>query len=197
MSKNIELIDMLAFKRLPIKYLDFPDTLSDINEGAFMESSLEIADLSNTKITILDYATFEACSNLKIVKLPETLKVIGLCCFCGTPIKEINLPFGIEKLDSAIFRNCPNLKEIYLPSSLKSIDNFLEDSKIETVYYDKLDERVMRQLESIIADKHINLYRLNLENHIDVLVGQNKSFKEINEFGKKYEDCIHSVKNEL
>lgn len=59
-----------------LKSINFPQTLENINEGAFYQNhSLTCVDLSNTKIDAIDAGAFTLCSSLKKMILPKTLSL--------------------------------------------------------------------------------------------------------------------------
>ena len=96
------------------------EILKIIEDSAFQDTSIKIADLSN--VTQLGKYVFADCYKLKTVKLNDNLKVIenGLFCDCQS-LKKINLPENITKMGGYIFNNCSNLKEINIPITVPSI----------------------------------------------------------------------------
>ena len=73
--------------------------------------------------SIPEYA-FSGLSNLKEVKLPETITEIGAYAFSGCSVLEkINIPTGVTKINNGTFGACKALVGITLPQGLRSIDN--------------------------------------------------------------------------
>jgi hypothetical protein len=66
-------------------------------------------------------SAFADCTNLKEVKLPSTLREIGLYAFAGSGIEHLVIPEGVEKIGGCAFEDCKNLKEVKLPSTLEEI----------------------------------------------------------------------------
>lgn len=120
--------------------ITIPDTVSDIAEGAFdgcllrtvtfpptlkkltvaMPKTLESVVFSDGTETIEN--AFAECSNLKQVRLPSTLKVIGdnvfsQCTFLG----EIDIPDGVVSIGDMAFNRCIFLKSVTLPHGATSI----------------------------------------------------------------------------
>ena len=78
--------------------------------------------LPNTIDTIGSYA-FSGCSKLKRIILPEDLVCIGNSAFRGcTSLSDINIPDNVEYIGEDAFYNCP-LKHFTYPRNLKSTLN--------------------------------------------------------------------------
>ena len=102
-----------------------PSKISTINNYAFCGcSSLQSIDLSAfTNVTVL-YGTFEGCTNLTEIKLPENLTSITEYTFSRTAIKEIILPDSIQQIPSSCFSGCKNLETIDIPDGAVEIANY-------------------------------------------------------------------------
>lgn len=59
-------------------------------------------------------------SNLKKIRLPNTLKTIGIAAFFDTKLKELNIPEGVSLIERAILKNT-RLSKLTLPSSLETV----------------------------------------------------------------------------
>ena len=100
-------------------------------------SNLKEVDLSRCQIRDLQYATFRSNFNLKKVKLPNTLKSIGVECFCRCyQLEAIEIPENVEIIEQRAFRWCTNLKDVSLPGNLKTIkcDAFFNCESIEELF---------------------------------------------------------------
>ena len=87
----------LAFSR--IKDVTLPDSLQEIEEGAFMY-----------------------CSKLADVEIPKSVKKIGANAFDGCyELERVVLPQKLTTLEKETFRNCYSLRKIDLPKSLRTI----------------------------------------------------------------------------
>lgn len=65
---------------------------------------------------------FRDCKNLKDVKIPNSVRKLGLWCFYGCKnIQKIEIPEGVTTLEGGEFNNCTNLESIIFPESLNSI----------------------------------------------------------------------------
>ena len=65
---------------------------------------------------------FRRLKKLKVVELPQTLKIIGKRAFdyCEN-MKDIYIPEGVEKIEAGAFSSCKRLKTVTLPHTLKTI----------------------------------------------------------------------------
>lgn len=69
--------------------------------------------------------TFEGCSAIQQIKIPEGVTRIGEKAFreCNS-LKSIIIPNGVERIESNAFSSCENLRKISLPPSLKIINSY-------------------------------------------------------------------------
>lgn len=80
--------------------------------------------------------SFESCSNLKTIDLPETLVEIRTSAFTYSGLTEINLPHGLRSIDGFAFAGCRGLKEVVLPEGLLSVgDCGFFNSGLESVVF--------------------------------------------------------------
>ncbi len=81
------------------------------------------------KVTVLDWGCFEGKTNLKSVKLPETITKLGGHSFYGcTSLSEINIPEGVLSIGANCFDSCKALTSLTLPESLETIESYAFDS---------------------------------------------------------------------
>lgn len=77
------------------------------------------------EVTIIGDFAFDLGANLKTVKLPNSIKKIGISGFNCSGINSIELPSSIEFIDGFAFSNCKNLKAISIPEKVTEIpDDF-------------------------------------------------------------------------
>ena len=88
-------------------------------------SALTSVDLSQTAITSLEKYTFEKCSSLISVTLPQTLTAIGSSAFSNCDsLTSIDLSqTALKSIESSTFFNCASLASVTLPQTLTSIDS--------------------------------------------------------------------------
>ena len=87
--------------------------------AGFAGTDIESVDLSETKLerivtpTTKSAGSFEGCTKLKTVKLPDTVKEIEVKAFQNcTSLESINMPKSISVIQSNVFLGCTSLKEI-------------------------------------------------------------------------------------
>jgi|GEM_PF-4673660 len=97
--------------------------LEDICTMAFIRSGVKTLDLSTTQLKELNISSFERCSRLTKVILPEGLLVLNEYAFyhCEN-LKEINLPSTVTTLGYRVFSACESIEEITIPDSLVNFD---------------------------------------------------------------------------
>ena len=75
-----------------------------------------------TGLTSIGVAAFDDCSNLKSVKIPNSVTIIKESAFFNCiSLKSISMPNGITKIENIAFTNCPSLASVTMPNNLTSI----------------------------------------------------------------------------
>ena len=65
---------------------------------------------------------FAACGNLRVVKLPTTLRKIGRCCFSNcASLVQVDIRSDITELGERTFYQCHNLRDLKLPTGVRHI----------------------------------------------------------------------------
>ena len=71
---------------------------------------------------IEDWA-FEKCHQLQMLKLPNSLKMIGFGAFTCTKLEYVSFPEGVEEIEESAFYNSSRLTTVTLPSTLKVLQD--------------------------------------------------------------------------
>ena len=103
-------------------------TVTNIGAGAFYECTTltTVSFAENSKVTVIDNATFFGCKNLSSVTFPAGLKAIQEGAFYEcTKLESITLPNGFEGFGEGAFAGCSSLKSISLPTSVEYISEML------------------------------------------------------------------------
>lgn len=106
-----------------IPKIEFPRTLTEVGDSAFISSDVTTVDLSRTKVTKIGNGAFEDNRKMTGVYLPSTLKSIGYLAFAQNP-KLTYVDMSKTKLTEVamdLFSYCDNLKTVYFPKTFKTI----------------------------------------------------------------------------
>ncbi|MBP5441743.1 MAG: leucine-rich repeat protein [Treponema sp.] len=100
-------------------------------------SILVTLDLSEvTGLTELPSYCFESCTNLIDIRIPNTLKTIGVAAFSNcSNLKTVIIPNGITLISAAAFASCANLVNILIPDTVQEIQiaAFSNCTSLETI----------------------------------------------------------------
>ncbi len=117
-------IGKYAFNNSAIQNIVLPLTVDEISNGAFNNSQLITADLSQTAVTILNSDLFGDCAKLTDVKLPKNLSRVYENIFLNcTNLKTVDFSGSFERIPDSMFEECANLTDVVLPENLKTIGN--------------------------------------------------------------------------
>lgn len=165
----------------------FPKSLKKIKKEAFNNCYKLKEVILPENLIIIGEAAFANCTSLETFDASKT-KIVNVNHFLlanDFHLKNLHLPVTIEKLGQNTFLNCENLTEFYMS---KNVNDFFATtfagSGIEVVYYDKnIPNSVIESFKSYFEEERIDF----IENSLDSLLLQNKSFKEINKMLKNSE----------
>ena len=128
--------------QLSIIKVSIPDSVTNINEEAFMgcESLIQVTIPESVK-EISDYA-FSGCHSLKEINLPQSVTYIGRSAFRGCFAEEITLPPNLKSISAYTFSRS-NLKKIVIPNRVETI--------YDRVFYD------CPNLEAVIIPPNVTI----------------------------------------
>lgn len=88
-----------------------PSSVSKIGANAFYScTSLETVDITETTILSVEKYSFNRCSSLKNIKLPETVQAIGEYAFYGcSSLESAYIPPSVYYIEEHAFDLCDNL----------------------------------------------------------------------------------------
>ena len=105
--------------------INIPSTVRNIYGHAFQGcKGLKTIDMQSSKITTINYCTFNGCSKLETVTLPPTLQGFSESSFSDCfALREINIPDGVVTIGVRAFGSCRSLENLVLPDSVTTIKN--------------------------------------------------------------------------
>lgn len=114
-----------------------PDGVTEIDEGAFMESSLTGVQIPNS-VTRIGGQAFLGCS-LESVDIPNSVTEICYRAFSACALQKIIVPNGVVEVGDEAFSFCYDLTEVVIPDSVQVFgkDVFEECDALEVVYTNK------------------------------------------------------------
>lgn len=112
-SPDLKKIDTRALENTSVTFLDIPNGVTEIKEGAFRFNE-----------------------KLASVKLPKELTRLEGYLFEGNALMtKVIVPSKVEHVDVNAFVNMPNLEVVYLPSSVRHIDDNLVFNPEKTIFH--------------------------------------------------------------
>lgn len=121
-GEGITQLNLYVLSKLTnVKTIVLPSTLTTISSNAFYnDTSLEVINLGDTKITSIGLNAFENCSALSDVTLPETMTEISDFAFRNAGVKRVNFPESCTKIGNYAFYGC-SMATITLPETISSV----------------------------------------------------------------------------
>ena len=134
-----------AFKGSCITELLITPTVKSISYYAFDgASNLRHVRLPNT-LEALEDGAFARCTSLERISIPQNIKKIKKETFIGcSNLKKVVLGDGVEEIEMSAFELCGNLEEIKFPKSLKKIGRmaFLRCENLDNLVFPDGLERI-------------------------------------------------------
>lgn len=75
-------------------------------------------------VTAIDYGVFRGITDLKTIKLPDTLKTIGKNAFSRcSGLTSINIPSSLTSIEESAFSDCSSLTSIVIPDGVTKLNS--------------------------------------------------------------------------
>ena len=121
---------LAGMKRL--KQITFPKSLMRMDEGVFAScTSLQeidfpvvnvLEDNNKKPFTFIPKSSFDGCTSLKTVTIPESCAFIDNYAFRGcTALTTITLPKNLKKICNGAFEGCTSLSSVIIPNGTEEI----------------------------------------------------------------------------
>ena len=159
--ESIELPDTLkslgsdVFGETRITKIDIPASVTEIEENAFLYSSIKTINYADeletlpdnaysgaekvktvklpSKLTAIPDFCFDSCASLSSVDIPETVTNIGRYAFSGCGIKELVIPDTVKTIEEGAF-SCSHLTSVTIHDSITELPkNVFEGSDIKSI----------------------------------------------------------------
>ena len=99
-----------------LPFIVIPDNVQKIESGAF-QNCVKLSKVDFGKVETIEQSVFSGCLSLNIVKLPKSIKYIGIAAFFGYEPKIISLSDVPPRIQSFSFV----INKAYVPESLLSV----------------------------------------------------------------------------
>ncbi len=114
--------DAIGGRKLPLKSIIIPNTVTTIGAEVFKYSNIESIVLPSS-VTYLGDGAFLDCNSLEFVSLSENIQTINSTTFAHCDnLRTVIIPEGVTRIGVRAFFMCPKLTSIHLPNSLREID---------------------------------------------------------------------------
>lgn len=88
--------------------------------GVFQESAVKNVDFPQT-LKRIECNAFYCCQNLKGVRLPDELEVIGNMCFSRSGLEKVSFPAYVKEVGACAFCDCKQLENVKLNNNLEKL----------------------------------------------------------------------------
>lgn len=125
-----------------VKEIQLPETLIEIEEYAFLQSSIERIVIPEN-VSVIGGDAFRNCEKLEHIVIPKMVRELKSACFedCIT-LKSVSLPEELKKIGQRAFSGCTMLSDITLPEHLQCLEDeafFGCSSLKECILYPELE----------------------------------------------------------
>ena len=123
LPSGLESIGEGAFSDTSIKQLTIPTSVKNMGVGVF-EDCEHLASVyipPNPGITEINNKTFEGCTSLKSINIPEGITRIGAYAFKSTAVERFDLPQSLVSIGSEAFKGKNSI--IQVPDSVTTIES--------------------------------------------------------------------------
>ena len=134
LSSSLKTIPISAFVGCKsLKKLTIPDSVTEIEDGAFRASGLETIYIPDS-VTEIGEAAFIDCSALQSVRLSPSMKRISREMFvrCKS-LSTLDIPRGITEIEDRAFSVCSSLSSLTIPDSVTKLGNAFASSGLVSI----------------------------------------------------------------
>ena len=125
-SENVKKIsDWAFFNCSELEYIDIPESVEYIGEGAFIRTPFEENLGSDDFIIINDKILYRYDGNSENITIPDGIQSICSNVFTSKNIRSVKIPESVEYIGRGAFSECKNLESINIPENVKSIEPYV------------------------------------------------------------------------
>lgn len=125
-SENVKKIsDWAFFNCSELEYIDIPESIEYIGEGAFIRTPFEKNLGSDDFIIINDKILYRYDGNSENITIPDGIQSICSNVFTSKNIRSVKIPESVEYIGKGAFSECKNLESINIPENVKSIEPYV------------------------------------------------------------------------
>lgn len=122
---TLTLIEERAFYGTDLSEIDIPGSVENINEYAFYRNENLKKVTFNEGLVKIGSNSFLSCKSIESIVFPSTLRTIDRSGFQGCKnLKQISLNEGLVSINSYAFSGCTGLTDIVLPSTLEDCKEY-------------------------------------------------------------------------
>ena len=115
-------VDGIAYQVLRGRQVDITHTTTPPAAELHLPSTVTHQGRSY-RVTAIGTNAFMGCPTLRIIHLPEGLRLIGSEAFLGCPdLQEVYIPHSVKNIEIEAFSCCAKLHTITLPKGLKCLE---------------------------------------------------------------------------
>ena len=103
----------------PLNKENLSQLATEIKAKTSTEFRLDLSGV--TGLTEVAYNCFKQCVNLKDIRLPDTVEIIGNSAFQETGIEKIYFPKSLKKLGDSVYQECSALTRVEIPGGIEQI----------------------------------------------------------------------------
>lgn len=123
-DKNVTAIAANAFNGSNLTSVSLANGIVEIGEGAFSASTELLSVSIPDSVTTVGASAFLNCTKLMVAVIKDTSSIVSIHdnTFQGcTKLRTVNLPDGLKSIGDGAFRNCSSLNNVTVKSGLTAI----------------------------------------------------------------------------
>lgn len=121
LPQNLTKIGTSCFEGAPIKQITIPDTVTEIEYGAFCYCEQLASITLPLGLQKISDRVFTRCTSLTSITIPAAVTEIGAEAFAGSGLTSITIPSTVTVLGSSAFDSCESLTSMDIQANVTVI----------------------------------------------------------------------------